>query len=300
MQPLLRLVAVGIIVGAARLHAASADTLFETLARTFIEDYLRTNPEQATQLGDHRFDHLLTDYSASAITAETAQLRRYRDELGRIDARGLTGANRIDARILALEIDAALFQLTEERPQEWNPLSYNDSLASAVYAFVARDFAPAEQRLRSAIQRTAAIPRVIEQIRAILRNPPRIHTETAIQQTAGAIGLLGEGLDPLLDEVPALKPEFAAVQEKAIAALAGYKEWLEKRCCRVQTASFASARNASGRNYGSRWIRIFLRRKSSLGRSANSSRPQTRSTRRRVRCIRNIFPAPPSLRRRPR
>lgn len=238
MQTLQRLVVVGMIALAARLHAASADAAFETLARAFIEDYLRTNPEQATQLGDHRFDHLLSDYGPAAIAAEADSLRRYRDELGRIDVRGLTGANRIDARILALEIDATLFQLIEERPQEWNPLSYNDSLANAVYAFVARDFAPAEQRLRSAIRRTAAIPRVIGQIRATLKNPPRIHTETAIQQTAGAIGLLRDGLAPLLEEVPALQSEFAAVQETAIAALTSYKEWLEKELLPHATGEF--------------------------------------------------------------
>src|SRR5262245_21193485 len=193
-----------VIVMAAHLPAASTQTdgAFESIARAFIEDYLRVSPEEATQLGDHRYDDRVTDYSPAGVGAKMEMLKKYRADLGRLEQRGLTGANRIDFRILALEIDAMLFRLTEERPHEWNPLSYNESLANGVYAFVAREFAPAEQRLRSAGRRLAAIPRVIEQIKANLKTPPRVHTETAIQQTAGAINLVRSGLDPLITEVP--------------------------------------------------------------------------------------------------
>jgi uncharacterized protein (DUF885 family) len=215
-----------------------ADTAFENLARTFIEDYLRTNPEEATQLGDHRYDDRLSDFSPAAIAAQIDLLRRYRAEFEKIEARGLTGANRIDARILALQIDAMLFQLTEERPQDWNPLAYNGSLANAVYSLVARDFAPAEQRMRSAVQRLAAMPRVLEQIKGNLKNPPRIHTETAIQQTTGAISLIRSGLDSLLEQAPAVRPQFLPVQEKAMAALTAYKDWLENELLPRATGEF--------------------------------------------------------------
>lgn len=211
-----------------RAWAAPADAAFETAARAFIEDYLRLNPEVATVLGDRRYDGRLTDYSPAALAARADLWRKHRDALKQIDAGALTGPNRIDARILALQIDFALFTLTEERPQEWDPLSYNGSLANAVYVFVSRETVPAERRARAAVQRLAAMPRVLEQIRANLKNPPRVHTETAIQQTTGAINLVRSGLDPLIAQVPAQKAEFAAAQEQAIAALTSYKEWLEK------------------------------------------------------------------------
>lgn len=214
------------IVAVAR--ATPADTAFESTGKAFIEDYLRLEPESATSLGDHRYDGQVSDYSPSAIAAQVALYKKYRDELGRIDSGALTGANRVDVKILALEIDRRIFVLTEERPQDWNPLSYNGSLANGVYAFVAREFAPAGPRLRRAIQRLAAMPRVIAQIKANLRNPPRIHTETAIQQTSGAINLVRSGLDTLVAQVPELKEEFTAAQAKAIAALTDYQHWLEE------------------------------------------------------------------------
>jgi uncharacterized protein (DUF885 family) len=212
----------------AALHASPADTAFESMAKAFIEDYLRLNPEHATQLGDHRYDAKLSDYSPAALAAKAELFRKYQADLARIDAAALTGANRVDARILALQFEKLLFDLLEEHPHDWNPLDYNQSLANSVYAFVSRDFAPAEQRLRNAIQRLNAMPGVITQIKANLKNPPRINTETAIQQTAGAIKLVRSGLDPLVAQAPALKAELAAAQEKAIAALTDYKRWLEQ------------------------------------------------------------------------
>lgn len=208
--------------------ASAADAAFEKLAGECIESLLVDTPERATTLGDHRFDGRLSDYSPAAISTRVETLRRQLVALAKIDATALTGPNRTDARILQLHLEAGVFELTEERPHEWNPLSYAGSLANSIYPLTSRDFAPAAQRLRNAKARLEAMPRVIAQIRANLKNPPRIHTETAIQQTAGAIALVRTGLDPLFAQAPALKGELAPAQEAAVAALTAYREWLEK------------------------------------------------------------------------
>lgn len=226
--PLLRGWLVFALVFARAQAGSAADAAFEKLARECIEDLLRSRPETATQLGDHRYDDRLTDYSKEAIAVRVASVRAQLVALEKIDAAALTGPNRTDAEILRLELGAMLFSLTEEQPHAWNPLPYNDSLAGSIYSLTAREFAPAEQRLRSAAKRLSEMPRVIVQIKANLRNPPRIHTETAIQQTAGAIELVRTGLDPLLEQAPAMRAELAPAQEKAIAALTDYKAWLEK------------------------------------------------------------------------
>jgi uncharacterized protein (DUF885 family) len=93
---------------------------------------------------------------------------------------------------------------------------------------VARDFAPAEQRIPNLRKRMEGIPKVIEQAQKNLQHSPRVHTETAIEQTQGAIGLVREGLAPLLEQAPQLKKEIAPLQEKTAKALEEYKKWLEK------------------------------------------------------------------------
>jgi uncharacterized protein (DUF885 family) len=207
---------------------SAADTAFEAAATACLDDYLRFNPETATQLGDHRFDGMLTDYSAAGLKAQVDAMQHHLTVLAGIDATGLTGPNRVDAQILKLNLEAQVFTVVELKSQNWDPLSYNTSLANAIYLLTARDFAPAADRLRSAAMRLMAIPTVIAQAKANLVNPPAIYTETAIKQVNGAIGLVREGLDPLLAEAPSLRADLAPVQEKAVAALTEYKQWLEK------------------------------------------------------------------------
>ncbi|MFQ5798132.1 MAG: DUF885 domain-containing protein, partial [Bacteroidota bacterium] len=72
------------------------------------------------------------------------------------------------------------------------------------------------------------IPSVIEHAKANLKNPPKIHTETAILQNKGNISMVRDELDTFLDQVPELKEEFIPVQARAVAALEEYGTWLEK------------------------------------------------------------------------
>src|SRR5881396_3001313 len=203
------------------------DDAFQKIAHDYIEQYLRSNPEDATELGDHRFDGHLTDYSPEARAKDLATQKEFRDMLNTIDGSQLTGANNIDFRILKENIDYQIFQAEELKQAEWNPLVYMQSLANSLYLLVARDFAPAEKRIPNLRQRMEAIPRVIAQAKANLQHPPRVHTETAIEQTQGAINLVRTELAPLLDQAPQMKKELAPLQEKTAAALEDYKKWLQ-------------------------------------------------------------------------
>ena len=207
--------------------ATSQDDAFQKVAHDYVEQYLQANPEQATELGDHRFDGELTDYSAEARAKDLATQKEFRDKLNAIDGTQLTGANNIDFRILKENIDYEIFRAEELKEPEWNPLVYMQSLANSLYLLVARDFAPAEKRIPSLRQRLEKIPGVIAQAKANLQHPPRIHTETAIEQTQGAINLVRTELAPLLDQAPQMKKDLAPLQDKTAAALEDYKKWLQ-------------------------------------------------------------------------
>jgi uncharacterized protein (DUF885 family) len=205
--------------------ARAQDAAFERLAGDYIEALLQMNPEQATALGDHRFDARLDDYSLGGARANLERERRFRRRLAEIDRSQLGAVNAIDHSILEARIDAAIFALTTLREHEWNPLRYN--LGDAIYNLLARDFAPLEERLRNAAQRLEAVPAALEAAKASLRNPPRIHTETAISQNAGTIALVRDELDRFLEQAPVLRREIAPAQAAAVRALEAYGSWLE-------------------------------------------------------------------------
>jgi uncharacterized protein (DUF885 family) len=209
------------------IYATSQDDEFQKIAHDYIDQYLRANPEDATELGDHRFDGQLTDYSAEARAKDLTTQKEFRDKLNTIDGSQLTGANNIDFRILKENIDYQIFRAEELKELEWNPLVYMQSLANSLYLLVARDFAPAEKRVPNLRQRMEKIPGVIAQAKANLQHPPRVHTETAIDQTQGAINLVREGLASLLDQAPQTRKDLAPLQEKTAAALDDYKKWLQ-------------------------------------------------------------------------
>jgi len=221
------LIAAASALALSNAFATSQDDAFQKVAHDYVEQYLQANPEQATELGDHRFDGELTDYSAEARAKDLATQKEFRDKLNAIDGTQLTGANNIDFRILKENIDYEIFRAEELKEPEWNPLVYMQSLANSLYLLVARDFAPAEKRIPSLRQRMEKIPAVIAQAKANLQHPPHIHTETAIDQTQGAINLVRTELAPLLDQAPQMKKDLAPLRDKTAAALEDYKKWLQ-------------------------------------------------------------------------
>ena len=172
-------------------YANPKDEEFEKIAKDYVDGMLAAHPEFATQLGDHRFDDQLTDYSTEARQRQLIHARQVLEALKQFDDFSqLTGANQVDVRILRDNVENEIFELDELKEAEWNPLIYNESLANGLYLLVARDFDTPEKRIASLRQRMEAMPVVISQAKQNLQHPPRVHTETAIQQADGAINLV--------------------------------------------------------------------------------------------------------------
>ena len=235
----LGLAVLGLLAAPALSFAGTkADAAFEAVAHNYIEEYLRLNPEEATDLGDHRFDGRLTDYSPAGLQEARSINAKYLAALDALDRTALTGANRVDAQILRANLEYQQFTLEQLRPQENNPRYYNASLANAIYSLTARETVPAAERLHGLAGRLAAIPAVVAQAKANLRHPARVATETAIDQTGGAISLIRDDLEPLLKQAPELRAEVAPAQAQAIAALTAYQQWLKNDLLPRSTGDF--------------------------------------------------------------
>jgi uncharacterized protein (DUF885 family) len=77
------------------------DEEFEKIAKDYVEGQLAAHPESATELGDHRFDDQLSDYSPEARQRQLIRARQFRDALKEFDDFSkLSGPNQVDVRIL--------------------------------------------------------------------------------------------------------------------------------------------------------------------------------------------------------
>ena len=209
---------------------SDADDGFAALARSTVDGMLERRPELATLLGDHAHDGRL-----AIGTAE------YHDELARwcgdrladvqrLDLDRLSAEYRVDARILANQLELCRFTTAELREHEWNPMLANPG--RAIYLLLARDFAPLRDRLRSVAERLAAVPQALAAARSVAAGRlPRVHLETALSQFAGTERLIGTELDRALTGAPGeLVPgDLAAGRAAALDAIMDHRRWLEQR-----------------------------------------------------------------------
>src|SRR5437868_164277 len=227
-----------LLICALLLAAAPAtdDARFEAFAQTYVQELLNRDPETATRLGEHPNDPRLNDYSAKGVHRDLAAAKGGLTQLAPIDPKSLSAENSVDYRILKNRLESQVYELETLRGWEWNPLQYN--IGAAIYALISREFAPPEKRLRSVIGRLKGIPAVVVAAKANLKAPPKVHTETAIQQNKGTVKLVKEQLEALVKQAPGLEKEFRPAQRKALAALAEYQRWLEKDLLPRSTGDF--------------------------------------------------------------
>ncbi|MDX6497839.1 MAG: hypothetical protein QOG23_1099 [Blastocatellia bacterium] len=214
---------------------------FQQLVDSYFDDYFKANPSQATGVGFHQYDHQLEDFSLAAHQRHRNQLLAYLKEFQAINPRTLSQNDRDDREIMVASIQSIL--LEEDRVQMWrkNPDNYSGAATGTIFSIVKRDFAPLEERLRSVIEREKQIPRALLQAREVLRNPPKIYTEIAIEQLPGNIDFFQTTVPEAFKDVKnaALLSEFKSINEGAVTALKSYQSWLQKELLPRSNGVFA-------------------------------------------------------------
>ncbi|GIF06501.1 DUF885 domain-containing protein [Actinoplanes siamensis] len=197
---------------------------FVPLAERIADALLESDPVTALYAGDHRFDDRLPDHSATAVGGRVAMLRDAADALSGVDADALDPEDQVDHAILTAQVERGLFELTEIREFEWNPLEHNPG--PLLHGLLSRPFAPAAERLESLRGRLAALPDALATARTVLRDVPRVHAETAAGQFAGTAGLIRDELPVLLAQEPGLSGVVEPAARAALAALGEFDGWL--------------------------------------------------------------------------
>src|SRR3954471_8587595 len=197
---------------------------FVQLAEHIVDAILESDPGVATFAGDHRYDDRLPDLSPGAVSEQVAMLRDAADALAGTDPEAFGPEDQVDHAILSAIVERGLFELTDVREHEWNPLHHNPG--PLLHALIARQFAPTEERLTSLGGRLAAIPDALATARAVPRDVPRIHAETAIGQFAGTAALIRGELPALLAQEPGMRPAIEPAAAAALAALDEFGGWL--------------------------------------------------------------------------
>lgn len=223
-----------------RLLAEEQDAEFNAVADEFIKGYLIARPLLGTQLGLHEFDGRAPDFSRLALDAELQRLRRFDDRLRKFEPTKLGTRAAVDLRILQSAVANELFEFQEAHKFERNPITYAQCANLNIY--LARNFAPLLDRVRSLTAIEAQIPNILIAGKTNL-DPvlPKPYVELAIEIARGAADFLRKDM---VEAVTSVKEEdvtanFVTANRKAIAALTDFASWLEKEKLPEATADFA-------------------------------------------------------------
>jgi uncharacterized protein (DUF885 family) len=224
---LLRNLSLLLLSSAPWLLAQQADMKFSNISTQFLKGFWVANPIYATQTGVHDYDGKIDDNRPRAIARELTRLQSFRKKLSALNPAQLSPTASIDCRMLIENIDDMIFQISELREHEWNPLNATGTAGNAMASLLYQEFAPLERRLASAVERANALPAYLKRAKDNLKRAPAMHVETAIGQNQGNISLYKDELLNAAKGVPAeLRGKVEAASRTAVAALERFGKWL--------------------------------------------------------------------------
>lgn len=202
----------------------------------FVEEYFaaecRWNPSWATRTGFHDYDRDLAGRSEADHLTRLDELGAFREQARVVSAPDLPPAERSDLTLISHRIEADILELATIGMWRRNPIGYLWYAAGALDDLMKRPFAPPRRRLEALSSRLRAFPRILDDMKANVADPPGVYTEVALRLARGSLGFLGDAIGAwarkAADGDPSLRAEFEAVHPEAVSALEEATNWLEE------------------------------------------------------------------------
>ncbi|MCH8826672.1 MAG: DUF885 domain-containing protein, partial [Chloroflexi bacterium] len=234
------------------MTANEANRLFHASMSEILEKTWRHYPDMASGLGLHEYDGRLPDISKTSLAERTRELQVGIAALENVDNAALSHQDYYDHQILLLALRKELFELTELKWQETNPMEMLRHIELSRY--VQRDYAPLEERVTSLTSALRAVPKFLGQLRELMVRPPaRPVLDASIQAYDGIRSFYQTDL---VDAVAKLadsdtKARFTSANDAASKAVTEYVEFLNSMLDRApEKFSIGSERFSKLLKYG--------------------------------------------------
>jgi len=215
--------------------AAPALSSPQVALRAFVdahfEEHFQRSPMAATSAGVHTYDGELRGFRPEEHASHLTYLKDRLAALPKaVDRAALPPLDRADYDILENHFRARILELEAVRAWEHNPNTYLGFASGAVFQLINRDFAPLDERMRSAVKRMAVVPEVFSAARTTLQNPPKLWTEIALEQVKGTRALYAQTLPQAFEPVKdaALQESFKKEQTRCLEAIDAYARFLKE------------------------------------------------------------------------
>jgi uncharacterized protein (DUF885 family) len=178
----------------------SASENFKSFSDKYLESYFTLNPGTAVYLGLHQYDSEIPDYSISGIEDSIKQFTDFKNQLTEIDYNELTTQEKYDYDIVKWSIDSYIFDVSEFRSHENNPMIYTYAFGS-LNMILGKNYAPYKERVRSIFKIMAKIPTIFQQAKENLNEVvPAIFCDYAKRFCTGYINFFEHDLKKSIEE----------------------------------------------------------------------------------------------------
>lgn len=218
--------------------------VFSAWLNDFFIAYYRRRPVNATFIGIHQYDGRLPDYSEHGAGDTLAEMEALLHRLHTLPLESLSEAEALDRKLAEGFLRIQTWEYKSNHFHQGNPSLYTGEAVFGVISLFLTPFAPLAQRVASAIDRMEAIPELLAQGQVNVYQAPLAWTERAIRECAGALALLGDGIDQLIRDEQIVNRHFQAAAGKAAAAFADFQCYLETELRARPTEGYACGESA--------------------------------------------------------
>jgi len=217
---------------------------FYRRAERFVNRLMEEAPVVATELGDHRFDDRLADYSKAALERHQKEVKEFVEECARFDTTNFDVDARIDHRVMIQVAKSVLRDLEKIRSHVRNPGIYSDECMGGVFLLLVREFAPLEERLEKALGRLRAIPGVLAQGKDNIKpeEVPPVWNEVALESSQQGLALFTMLIPALAQNAPKLTGDLNTASQNAARAFQDYARFLKDDVAAKARGDFAAGK----------------------------------------------------------
>ena len=202
----------------------------DDLAQRLISQHWDFYPTAGSRIGQHEYDGRLPDLSSGRLRRRVEELRRGLAQLSSIEGQTVGPEEQLSYSALELFLKQELFNLTELRPVENNPMRQVGFLN--VSGYVRRDYAPLADRLRSAAGALLQVPDFLNVLDSSLdQELGRPILEMSIESYAGMARFYRKDLTEAVSgfDDRAVLAQFDQAREAAAAAVDRFVVRLQSR-----------------------------------------------------------------------
>jgi len=216
----------------------SATDPLSTLEPEIVDHYFELRCTTAAALGRHEYDGRLPDLSTAATRRWSLVARELLGRVESVPTARLDRSRQLDRELLRLLLEGTLFELEETRDLDRNPMNFLGQAELTTY--IARDYAPVEDRTRAIVRILAGVPDLLRTAEARLEaRLPRPFVTLSLQIAEGLPSHFEEGEAFAAKGSPALAREVRKARDVATEAVRSFAQWLTSHRLPTATDDFA-------------------------------------------------------------